>query len=407
MFVNSVEAVGVEYSDKVHTIFCSKMSQRNLTLLRHGMIVLLLGFIVFSIVYIYRNRREHPIKQRTPKLTIVHLGVILIYISLLYYLEWSGLISWKVKRIEDIPISRLFAKTLVYALRSCIPTAFALKPLVIYFQWKLHSASPTYAKILASETNSIIIYFAVMLVLLSVGLLSGYQPIGLYYPSLNWFDPTRRFEYKYSSLGLYNIMEFLLILVLLYLVRNFPDTFRVKMEIGMVFASFFVTCNIASVLNPMGLGDGSSRCDQTIPPYFTQQFLFEYIRTCAMVVSIYTFNRVTYTIPPIPTKQLHNFKIFISSAECRKVFLYYLYSANQEAARAQFEDFMLSEIEKSSKNNQSKSSSGFSSSSSSGIPSELYDAFCDYQDTYSFEKLKAKLEEYEAIFHLRFKQVIS
>ena len=405
--MSSLEALEADYSKKVHTIFCSKISQPYLTLMRHGMIALLLCFILFSIVYIYRNRRDHPIKQRTPKLTMAHLSVIFFYISLLYYLEWSGLISWKVTRIEDIPISRIFAKTLVYALRGCISTAFALKPLVIYFQWKLHPASPTYAKILASETNSIIIYFAVMLVLLSGGLLFGYQPIGLFYPSLNWYDPTHRFAYKYSSLGVYNIMEFLLILILLYLVRNFPDTFRVKIEITMVFASFFVTCNIASILNPLGLGDGSSSCDQTIPPYFTQQFLFEYIRTSAMVVFIYAYNRVANTIPPIPTKQLHNFKIFISSPECRKVFLYYLYSANKEAARQQFEEFMLSEIEKNSKNNQSKVSSGFSTKSSSGIPSELYDAFCDYQDTYSFEKLKVKLEEYEAIFHLRFKQVIS
>lgn len=397
----------MDYSRKVHTIFCSKISLPSLTLMRHGMIILLLGFIVYSIVYIYRNRREHPIKQRTPKLTIVHLSLILTYISLLYYLEWSGLPSWKVTRKEDIPVSRLFAKVLVYALRSCIPTAFALKPLVIYFQWKLHPASPTSAKILASETNSIIIYFAVMLMLLIVGLLFGYQPIGLFYPSLNWFDPSRRFEYKYSSLGLYNITEFLLILTLLYLVRNFPDTFRVKMEVAMVFASFFVTCNLASVLNPLGFGDGSSSCDQTIPPYFTQQFLFEYIRTAAMVISIYAFNRVAYTIPPIPTKLLHNFKIFISSAECRKVFLYYLHSENREVAREQFEEFMLAEIEKNSSDNQSKISSGFSNSSSTGIPAELYDSFCDYQETYSFEKLKSKLEEYEAIFHLRFKLVLS
>ncbi len=401
------ESTESSYSEKVHTIFCSKISLSHLTVMRHGMIIILLGFIMYSIINIYRNRSEHPIKQRTPKLTIVHLIVIFIYISILYFLEWSGLSSWKVNRINEIPISRYFAKTLVYALRACIPTAFALKPLVIYFQWKLQPTSPTYAKILASETNSIIIYFAGMLVLIIIGLLWGYQPIGLFYPSLNWFDPAHRFEYKYSSLGVYNIMEFLLILILLYLVRNFPDTFRVKMEISMVFACFFVSCNISSILNPLGLGDGSSRCDQTIPPYFTQQFLFEYIRTTAMAISIYFFNRVANTIPPIPTKQLHNFKIFISSEECRRVFLHYLHCMNRETAIDQFEEFMLSEIEKNSKNNQSKVSSGFSNSSSSGIPSALYDAFCDYQDTCSFEKLKSKLEEYEAIFHLRFKQVLS
>ena len=397
---------------KIHTIFCAKISTRYLTLMRHGMILTLYIMIVYTIFYISNNRNEHPLKQRAPKLTIIHLAFILLYISVLYLLEWLPLNQWKnVNSPEDVPISRVICKQMVYFLRFTIPSVYYLKTLVIYLQWKVDHRSNSAMKYFAREWNSLKWYLGLLSVFFGIVLIIRPQASNLFYPSLNWYDPSEVASYKFSALGLTTIGEFLLISINIYILRNFPNAFGLKKEMLMVFCSFYITGGSSVMLNLFGLGDSRTQCLDYLPPYFTPQFLFEYLRTLAMAIFVMYFNRRLPMMLPTPTRMLFIFKIFISNTLCRDVFVAYLYSResnNCDLVISQFEQYLRSEIERTSENELGIISSNISSGSTgSSIPSELSECFSEYQETISFEKVKNTLEQYESIFHLRFKVILS
>lgn len=389
-------------NDKIHTIFCSKLRDVASwwTFVRHAFLICLLLLIVYVIFNLYTTRDEHPIKQRAPYVALFHLVITFLYISMLYILEWNSLKSWDAKTYSEVPLLRKLIQKLVVAFRISFATVYVLRTAVIWCQWKCHRKSGALVKWFANERNAILAYIGVIILNFPGFIFLGFDGGGLFYPSLNWFCPERKSNYIFVNMGVFNMIEIVLLSGCFYIIRNFPDNFGVKKEALWIGATCFLCTLFSNILNPFKLGDNSHECKDNFPPYFIPQFFFEFLRTLSLTLTIWIMNQPKPLLPPTPTRLLTNFKVFTSNSLCVKAFAAFLPTLKCNRVTDEFEEFMRGQIEECQVALLSRGSS------ETGIPTALNNAFLEYQKTYSFEFIKQRLEEYETVFHLRFKMVV-
>lgn len=392
---------GIYENGRIHTIFCSQLKNASIfwTIARHVIIVTLIFLILYAIFNLYQTRDEHPIKQRAPLVAMFHLFLMFLYLTLLYILEWNSLKSWKVKSYYDISLMRRIIQKIVVFFRTSFASVYILRTVVIWCQWKCHRRSIRLTIWFANEKKAIFTYACLFVLGVVASILIGQDGSGMFYPSLNWFCPGRKRNYILVNLGFFSMTEIALLCTCFYLLRNFPSNFGVKKEALWMCATCFVCTLLTNILNPFNLGDSSHRCEDTFPPYFIPQFSFEYIRTLSLTLSIWYLNQPKPLVPPTPTRILTNFKVFTSNPLCVKAFAAYLPSLRCNRVTEEFEDYMREQL----KETDALITRG---SSESGLPTALHNAFREYQKTKSFEFIKNCIEEYETVFHLRFKMVV-
>lgn len=421
----------------IHTIFCANISSygRVIQGTRHFMIILLLCLQGFSIFNVIRYRGEHPLKQRAPRIAILHMSVMLMYILILYSLELFKPNAWKGSHsFEDVSYIRRLAKSFVFVLRFSFIGVFCVRLLVIGCQWIRFKSKQRIFRILSNESMLIIAYIALIVAAPMLFVLFDMNGSVIYYPSLVWYDPGKMANYKASSLGFLNIFELSLLVTIGYLMRDFPSNFGVKVEIIFVGLATFLGSTFSFYLHaflfyPGKGGDGiQSSCSRAFFPYFTPEFTLEIFRVSFLSFTIYWCNRPKLIMTPTPTRLLSTFKVFIVNRLCLRVFTNYLNELKDAKVSVQFEEFLREQIKLKSKSGQLAESQieGVSTprngkvdppeiqspmaiphiqkknSRTNPIPSELYNAFCNFQETFAFDSLRKELESYEWVFHLKF-----
>jgi hypothetical protein len=414
------ELVGSEYSQEqpdakyvIHTIFCSQLKPTStsqpqsismlLRINRHFLIISLMISMIYVMYYLMVNRKNDPLRQRAPIIAFAHMMSMFAYLVFLYFLELLPLQSWAAQDItgpEDVPYSRKFSKAVIYYLRMSFGIVYTVRVMVIHCQWKCHRNSWKITKLFTKESTTLAIVLPMALIaFIYVVFLKG-NVSALFYASLNWYDSTKIIGYQQSSVGVFRMFEMILLASLIYIMRNFPSNFGVKKEIVTVFMIGFLTATVSSALIPLNLGDNTSKCDQSFWPYFSAQFAFEYIRMVVLTFSIYFCNRPTKLVPPIHARALTDFRVFVTSEICFDVFKKYLLYRNIPQASRQLEDYIANELRQKEQTNLS------SIFAPTVIGPMLNEVFMDFQETNSFYNLTQLFEEYEAVFHLRFKLMV-
>lgn len=354
-------------------------------------------------VYLFSNRKNDPLRQRAPLIAFAHMISMFAYLLFLYILELLPLQSWNSEDIKgplDIPYSRKFSKAVVYYLRMSYGIVYVVRVFVIYCQWKCTRNSNKLIKLFTKETTTLAIVIpAALIAFVYVVFLKG-NVSALFYVSLNWYDQNHLNGYQQSSVGVFRMFETMVLAFLIYIMRNFPSNFGVKKEVITVFLIGFMTATFSTALIPLKLGDSSSKCSESWWPYFSAQFLFEYIRMVVLSLTIYFYNKPIKLIPPIHARALTDFRVFVTSEICFETFKKYLEYRNIPEASRQLEDYISKELELQ----QSQSTSMMFTPTVIGP--DLNDVFQDFQDTNSFHHLTQLFEEYEAVFHLRFKLMV-
>lgn len=393
--------------ERIHTIFCSTLSDVATwwTLIRHAFIILLIAGIAYAIFNLYVIREEHPVKQRAPGVALFHLSLTFIYVMVLYILEWLPLQQWKADTPDQIPLFRKITQRFVAYLRASFVTVYLVRTLVIFCQWKCTFKSRKFTLFLAKESNAIWCYLGISLTFLIFGLVFDINGIGLFYPSLNWYIPGQKENYIFLNLGLFSMVEITLLCGCYYLLRQFPNNFGVKKEAMWMCATCFVCTFLSNMLNPFDLGDRSHKCKKNFPPYFIPQFNFEFLRVLSLTLTLWIFNQPLPMIPPVPTRQLNDFRVFTSNPLCIKAFKEFIPMLHCNLVTEQFEEFMRLQLAGSIR--VSSSNCEFRGSDPrKNIPTQLNNAFLCFQETHSFGFIKEQLEQYERVFHLRFKMMM-
>jgi hypothetical protein len=351
---------------------------------------------------LYRIREQDPIKQRAPVVAMLHLTVMLVYLSTLYILENNPLKSWKVEDHRDIPLMRRISQKMVVSLRTCFTIFYVLRTLVIYCQWKCTRNSSKFLKAMASEKIGILLFSALIVIANVIASVTFDGGNALFYPSLTWFCPSCVLTYSVLNSGFFAIIEVTALVTCAWILRHFPENFGVRKEaIGMAIVCFLCT-SFSNILNPFGLGDLSTECSQTFPPYFISQFFFEYIRILSLAIMIYFFNRPHPMPLPTPTRLLSCFKIFMTNFLCVQAFIKFVEAKEDSTLVEQLQNYMLEQLQ----DRLPREASNPRPDSNGSIPRELREAFKEYRETKSFAYIKAKLVEYESVFHLRFRKVM-
>lgn len=396
----------------IHTIFCSQLKPSSgstqisaiLRANRHFLIISLMLFMLYVMYYLISNRKNDPLRQRAPIIAFAHMLSMFLYLAFLYMLELMSLRSWASSKIvapDDVPYTRKVSKAIVYYLRMSFGIVYTVRVGVIWCQWKCQRTSPKFMKIFTKESTTLAIVVPLALVaFVYVVFLKG-NVSALFYVSLNWYDGSKQSGYKQSSIGVFRMFEMVLLAVLIYIMRNFPSNFGVKKEIITVFMVGFITTTLSTALIPLDLGDSSSKCQESFWPYFSAQFFFEYLRMVVLSLTIYFYNKPIKLIPPIHARALTDFRVFITSEICYDTFKKYLVFRNTPDATRQLEDYLANEMRTQESTNSSLMYSP------TPIGPDLNEAFMDFQDTNSFHHLTELFEEYEAVFHLRFKLMVS
>lgn len=395
----------------IHTIFCSQLkpSSGNTQISailrgnRHFLIISLMLFMLYVMYYLISNRKNDPLRQRAPIIAFAHMLSMFLYLSFLYLLELMSLRSWANPKIQgpaDIPYMRQVSKAIVYYLRMSFGIVYTVRVGVIWCQWKCQRTSPKLMKIFTRESTTLAIVVPMALVaFVYVVFLKG-NVSALFYVSLNWYDISKQSGYKQSSIGVFRMFEMMLLAVLIYIMRNFPSNFGVKKEIITVFMVGFITTTLSTALIPLDLGDSSSKCQESFWPYFSAQFFFEYLRMVVLSLTIYFYNKPVKLVPPIHARALTDFRVFVTSEICYDTFKKYLVYRNVPEATRQLEDYIANEMRTQETSNSSLMFAP------TPIGPDLNEVFMDFQDTNSFDHLTELFEEYEAVFHLRFKLMV-
>src|SRR3990167_6462832 len=372
---------------KIHTIFCSqlkpeKSDSATLSIVwranRHFLILSLMIFMIYVMYYLFSNRTNDPLRQRAPLIAFAHMMSMFAYLVFLYILELLSLQSWNAPDIQgpdDIPYTRKLSKAVVYYLRMSFGIVYAVRVFVIYCQWKCTRNSNKLIKLFTKETTTLAIVIpAALVAFVYVVFLKG-NVSALFYVSLNWYDKNHLDGYQQSSVGVFRMFEMLVLAFLIYIMRNFPSNFGVKKEIITVFLIGFMTATISTDIIPLKLGDSSSKCSESWFPYFSAQFLFEYIRMVVLSFTIYLFNKPIKLVPPIHAGALADFRVFVRSEICFETFKKYLVHRNVPEATRQLEDYISKELE------LQQSSGASLIFAPTVIGPDLNDVFQDFQDT--------------------------
>ena len=393
-----------EQDKAVHTIFCSILKHPVWKPVRHMLILGLLAFTVYALTTLYRTRNEHPIKQKAPTIALLHLSLMLLYLSFLYFLELNSLQSWKNTQPGDIPILRRFSQYLVVNLRISFTSCFILRTVVLYFQWKCTHKSWWISKALANQKKAILICFfgnTSFNIISSIFIFEG--GFAMFYPSIIWYCPTVVRTYKLMNTGFFSILEIIALTGCFLVLRHFPSNFGVKKEAIAMCVVCICCTSIVNFLNPFNMGVNAN-CNQSFPPYFTHQFFFEYIRLLSLVGTIFYFNRPLPMVPPPPTRMLDCFKVFMASPICVRAFTAFVQQRKCPILIKQFEEYMIEQIAKPPVSTDYLIARREYSTHT--LPHELKEAFKVYRGTKSFQFVEKILREYESVFHLRYKMVL-
>ena len=203
------------------------------------------GFSIFTVRYIYKHRKEIPIRQRAPMLSIVHVTCNSMLIFLYLFIDIlfrANIFDWTddVLTEKDIPLSRMICKFLVCSLRTALTFLSLFRLLVIWVQWKKLKLKLFQREIdLRNEKNItglfMVIWSAVILLFFGTnGILMNRKPI------IDWYIPNDAHLYRFINMTTIRLVESSLFLGAWWLVREFPENLNIKREYEFIFVMVFL-----------------------------------------------------------------------------------------------------------------------------------------------------------------------